>query len=381
VSSAAPPAIQASLRASAPQITGPPHVRGALDVPGAMRCVIVAALPCVGMAIYNAGYQARSAPSAGLANAGDWRLGAFEALGVPATSTQAWVCVAHGAAILLPLLVAALLAGGLAERLFAHFRQRDVDHTALGVIALLFTLCLPPSIPLWQAALGGFIAVAVGKEIFGGFGLNFVNPPLVGLAFLYFAYPGALAGDAVRVAADGYTGATPLAAAQLGGLAGLDAAGWTWLEVLLGRVPGALGETSALACTLGLAVLLYTGVASWRVVTGGALGLVAMAVLIDAAGATPPIAALPWYWHAVTDGFAFGLVFLATDPVTAPVTNSARWLYGLLIGSLVVLLRVANPAQSESVLLAVLLGNVMAPLLDQIAARTQMWRRSRADGR
>lgn len=373
MSSTAPPAIQASLRAPAPQITGPPHVRGALDVPGAMRCVIVAALPCVGMAIYNAGYQARSASSAGLANAGDWRLGAFEALGVPATSTQTWVCVAHGAAILLPLLVAALLAGGLAERLFAHFRQRDVDHTALGVIALLFTLCLPPSIPLWQAALGGFIAVAVGKEIFGGFGLNFVNPPLVGLAFLYFTYPAALSG--------GYGSATPLAAAQLGGLAGLDAAGWTWLEVLLGRVPGALGETSALACTLGLAVLLYTGVASWRVVAGGALGLVASALLIDSAGSTRPIAGLPWYWHAVTDGFAFGLVFLATDPVTAPVTNSARWLYGLLIGSLAVLLRVANPAQSESVLLAVLLGNVMAPLLDQIAARTQLWRRSRADGR
>ncbi|NNL68285.1 MAG: NADH:ubiquinone reductase (Na(+)-transporting) subunit B [Myxococcales bacterium] len=347
---------------------------------GVMRCVIVAALPCVAVAIYNAGYQARSAVAAGLAAPGDWRSRALEALGAPATSTHPGACIAHGLAILLPLFLAALLAGGLAERLFAHFRQRTVDHTTLGVTALLFTLCLPPSLALWQAALGGFVAVAVGKEIFGGFGRNFVNPALVGFGFLYFAYPGALSGDAVWVAADGYSGATPLGSAHRGGLAAIEASGWTWPEALWGRVPGGLGETSAAACVLGLAMLLYTGVASWRIVAGGALGLIGMALLTSAL-ASRPIADLPWHWHAVTGSFAFGMVFLATDPVTAPVTNPARWLYGLAIGALVVLLRVANPAHRESVLLAIVLGNVMAPLLDQIVARIMMRRRPGFDAR
>jgi Na+-transporting NADH:ubiquinone oxidoreductase subunit B len=367
MSGVAPPGVRAPA-----QLTGPPLVRSALDVAGAMRCVQVAALPCVAVAVYNAGYQVRFALAHGLATGGDWRLRALEALGAPASSTRAWVCVAHGAAILLPLFLTSLLAGGLAERLFARARGRSVDHTALGVIALLFTLCLPPGLPLWQAALGGFVAVAVGKEIFGGFGHNFVNPPLVGLGFLYFAYPSALSGDALQVAADGYSGATLLGAARQGGITALEASGAGFGDALWGRVPGALGETSALACALGLAVLLYTGVASWRVVAGGALGLVAAALLAGALDSGRPIAELPWHWHAVVGGFAFGLVFLATDPVTAPLTDPGRWLYGLAIGGLVVLLRVANPAHRESVLLAVLLGNVMAPLLDQVAARIQL---------
>ena len=353
---------------------GPPHVRNALDVPRVMRCVLVAVSPCVAVALYNTGYQARAALAAGLGASGDWRLGAFEALGAPAHSTQPWLCAAHGATILLPLFLSSLLGGGVAERLFARARGRGVDHTGLGVIALLFTLCLPPTLALWQAALGGFLAVAVGKEIFGGFGHTFVNPPLVGLALLYFAYPDALTADSVWVAVDGYSGATPLAAAHRGGLDALDAAGFSWGDLLLGRVPGALGETSALACAIGVAILLYTGVASWRVVAGGVLGLAGAVLMIDLFVTDRPIAELPWHWHAVAGGFAFGLVFLATDPVTAAVTNPGRWLYGLGIGVVVVVLRVANPAHRESVLLAILLGNVSAPLLDQLAARIQMRR-------
>lgn len=355
-------------------LTGPPHVRNALDVAGALRCVLVAALPCVAVAVYNAGYQVRLALDDGFATGGDWRLRALSALGVPETSTAVWVCVVHGIAIVLPLLLVSLLAGGLAERLFARVRGRRADHVALPLIALLFTLCLPPGLPLWQAAVGGFAAVAVGKEIFGGFGHNFVNPPLVGLAFLYFAYPSALSGDATQVAVDGYSGATLLATAREGGLEALLDWGPDFRAALLGSVPGALGETSALACALGLAVLLYTGVASWRIVAGGLLGLVAAAGLANAVAEPGTIAELPWHWHAVAGGFAFGLVFLATDPVTSPVTNPARWLYGLAIGGLVVWLRVANPAHRESVLLALLIGNVLAPLLDQLVARAQLGR-------
>jgi Na+-transporting NADH:ubiquinone oxidoreductase subunit B len=377
VSEVSPAAARVSLSTSL-QVAGPPHVRSALDVAGVMRCVVLAALPCAVVGTYNAGYQARVAASAAAATSWEWHLRAFDALGVPTASTQLWVCFAHGAAIVLPLFAVSLLAGGLAEWLFARARGRDPDHSVLVVIALIFTLCLPPGLALWQAALGAFVAVAVGKEIFGGFGHNFVNPALVGLALLYFAYPSSLTGDAVWVAADGYSGATPLAVAQQGGMAALEEAGATWASALWGREPGALGDTSAFACAIGLAILLYTGVASWRVVAGGALGLIGMALLTHSLVASRPIAELPWHWHAVTGGFAFGLVFLATDPVTAPVTNAGRWLYGLAIGGLVVLLRVVNPAHRESVLLAVLLGNVMAPLLDQIVARVQL--RSRDSG-
>jgi Na+-transporting NADH:ubiquinone oxidoreductase subunit B len=183
------------------------------------------------------------------------------------------------------------------------------------------------------------------------------------------------------VAAEGYSGATPLEAVHGGGLAALEAASWAWSDAFGGRVPGALGETSALACALGLAILLYTGVASWRVVAGGLLGLVVTALLTNHGLADRPVAGLPWHWHAVSGGFAFGLVFLATDPVTAPVTNPGRWLYGGSIGALVVLLRVANPAHRESVMMAIVLGNVLAPLLDQLVARVAMRRRSRRDVR
>ncbi len=366
------------VRSPAAQITHAPHVRSALDTAGAMRCVLVAALPCVGVAIYNAGYQARTTMLASLATPDDWRLRALDAVGIPSTSIAFWSCIAHGLAVLLPLFFTAWIAGRLTEHVFAHLRGRRADHTALTVIALLFTLCLPPSLALWHAAVGGFVAFAVGKEIFGGFGHNFVNPPLVGFGFLYFAYPAAFSSDAVWVAADGYSGATPLEAARRGGLAALDAAGWTWSDAVWGRVPGALGETSALACAIGLIILLYTGVASWRVVAGGVLGLVVMTLLANQTLVSRPLAELPWHWHAVAGGFAFGLVFLATDPVTAPVTNPGRWLYGLSIGALVVLLRVVNPAHRESVMLAIVLGNILAPLLDQIAARIQMrWRMPR----
>jgi Na+-transporting NADH:ubiquinone oxidoreductase subunit B len=344
------------------------------------RCVLLAATPSVLVALYNTGYQANRAIAEYAAVPSPWRGEILRRVGLGEAVADIGPCLAHGALYFVPLLVVAYLGGGFAERLVAQLRGHKVDHSALPVISLLFTLCLPPTLPLWQAALGGLIATLVGKEIFGGVGRNFINPPLAGLAFLYFAYPGRMTGNAVWIAVDGYSGATPLAVAARGGVEGLASAGFSWQQALFGLVPGSLGETSALACAIGLGILLFAGLASWRIVAGGLLGLVAGVAIVQGLHVAQPMAALPWWWHVVSGGFAFGLIFLATDPATAAATNPGRWFYGLLIGALVVVIRVANPAHREGVMLAILLGNVAAPLIDQIVARAMMRRRSSARG-
>jgi Na+-transporting NADH:ubiquinone oxidoreductase subunit B len=302
-------------------------------------------------------------------------------LGLGHSPTSLLDCVVFGGLFFFPLLVAVWLAGGLSERCFASARGRRADHVALPVIAVLFSLSLPATLPLWQAALGSAIGVVVGKEIFGGFGRNFVNPVVVGLAFLYFAYPGAVSGDTVWVPIPGHVGATPLAVATRSGLDGINAAGMTWSSTALGWVPGAMGETSALACLLGLVVLLYTGVASWRIVAGGSLGLLAGVWVLQSLDVGRSITQLPWHWHLVSGSFAFGLVYLATDPVTAATTNAGRWLYGGIIGVFVAVVRIANPSHQDGVILALLLGNVMAPLLDRMVALAQLrWNRAGRGG-
>lgn len=356
-----------------------PHVRSALDVPRVMRWVVIAALPCVAVAIYNAGHQASAAAATGPGTLPVWRLRILELLGSAPPELDAFSCILHGVLCFAPLLAVSFLTGGFWEELFARMRGRPSEHVALPVISLLFSLCLPPSLPLWQAALGCSVAFVVGKEIFGGFGRNFANPALTGLAFLYFAYPGSLTGDAVWVAVDGYSGATPLALASRGGMAAVLEAGYSLRDLWLGGIPGALGETSALACAIGGAVLLAAGIASWRILAGGLLGLVGAVLLAQLLGAASPMASLPLLWHVLAGGFAFGLVFLATDPVTSAATEGGRWLYGGLIGALVVTIRIANPAHLEGVMLAILFGNVTAPLLDQVVARIQMRRRRARD--
>lgn len=349
-----------------------PHVRSALDLPAVMRCVLWAALPCIAMALYNTGLQLLRARAAGAVLLSDARgalLGLLAGGGSPASVFD---CVLAGSLYFVPLLVVGLAAAWSIERLFARLRQRPPDHSTLLVIVLLYTLALPATLPLWKAALGAALAIAVGKEIFGGVGRNILNPPLTGLAFLYFAYPGSFTGDAVWVAVDAMSGATALGFVGGGGLAGLEAAGIRWSQAALGTVPGAMGATSPVACLLGAIVLLYAGVASGRIIVGGIVGLVLAALAFSGLGDPASGSGLPWHWHLVTGGFAFGLVFLATDPVTSAATSSGRWIYGLLIGALVVVIRVANPAHREGVLLAILLGNVMAPLIDQIVARVQM---------
>jgi Na+-transporting NADH:ubiquinone oxidoreductase subunit B len=269
-----------------------------------------------------------------------------------------------------------LLAGGFWEILFAGIRNHEVNE-GFFVTSILYALTLPATTPLWQVALGISFGVVIAKEVFGGTGKNFMNPALAGRAFLYFAYPVEMSGESVWVPpVDVITGATPLAIAAEAGVPGILDSGITWLDAFLGPIQGSFGETSALACLLGGIFIVYTGVASWRIIGGVALGTIATAWLFNVVGSdTNPMFAMGWQWHFVLGGFAFGTVFMATDPVTACVTNQGRWVFGALVGVLTVIIRVVNLAFPEGIMLAILFANIFAPTIDYFVIRGNVNRR------
>jgi len=274
----------------------------------------------------------------------------------------------------LAMTVVTYAAGLSVEWLFAMFRREEINE-GFFVTGILFPLTLPPTIPLWQVAVGITFGVVIGKEVFGGTGKNFMNPALVARAFLYFAYPAAISGDRVWVAVDGLSRATGLATGASDGVAGIVSQA-SWLDHFLGKVPGSMGETSTLACLIGAAVLIATGIGSWRIMAGVALGALGFGELLHQIGsATNPLFELGAAWHLVLGGLAFGAVFMATDPVTAAMTEAGRWVYGLLIGVMTVLIRVINPAFPEGVMLAILFGNVFAPIIDHVVLELHIRRR------
>jgi Na+-transporting NADH:ubiquinone oxidoreductase subunit B len=262
--------------------------------------------------------------------------------------------------------------------LFAAIRNHEVNE-GFFVTSILYALTLPATTPLWQVALGISFGVVIAKEVFGGTGKNFMNPALAGRAFLYFAYPIEMSGESVWTPPiDVVTGATPLAIAAESGISGVLDQGVTWRDAFLGTIQGSIGETSTLACLLGGVFILYTGVASWRIVTGVMLGMVATAMIFNGIGsATNPMFAMPWHWHLVLGGFAFGMIFMATDPVTACVTNPGRWIFGILVGVLTVVIRVVNVAFPEGIMLAILFANIFAPTIDHFVMRVNITRRLR----
>ena len=246
------------------------------------------------------------------------------------------------------------------------------------VTSILFALTLPPDVPLWQVAVGISFGVVIGKEIFGGTGKNFLNPALTGRAFLFFAFPADMSGDAVWTAVDGFSGATALGLAALGGVPAIQAAGITWSQSFLGTIQGSLGETSTLACLLGALFIVYTGVASWRIIAGVFLGMLFTSSLFNLIGSSSnPMFAMPWYWHLVLGGFAFGMIFMATDPVSASMTDAGRWSFGMLIGFMTILIRVSNPAFPEGMMLAILFANIFAPVIDYVVVQVSIARRRR----
>ena len=273
-----------------------------------------------------------------------------------------------------------MVAGGLWEVLFATVRRHEVNEGFL-VTSMLYTLILPPDVPLWQVAIGISFGVVIGKEVFGGTGKNFLNPALVGRAFLYFAYPAYMSGDTIWTPVDGFSGATALSISAAQGFQALPDLGITWMDAFVGTIQGCLGETSTIACLIGLAFLLITKIANWRLVVGCLAGMIGFSFLLNAIGSdTNPMFALPWYWHLVIGGYAFGLVFMVTEPVSASHTNMGRYIYGALIGIMVVLIRVLNPAFPEGMMLAILFGNVFAPLIDYFVVQANIKRRKLRNG-
>ncbi len=354
--------------------SGATHVRDAVDLKRVMTYVWIAALPCMLMALFNTGYQANAAMTAmGLNEVPGWRGWIVNLFGhSPYNPLSDFV---HGAMYFFPVYIVTLVAGGLWEVLFSVVRKHDVNE-GFFVSSILFALTLPPSIPLWQVALGISFGVVIGKEVFGGTGKNFLNPALTGRAFLYFAYPASMSGDAVWTAVDGFTGATALGHAAMGGIAAIRESGISWWGTFLGFEQGSMGETSTLACLIGAAFLIYTRIANWRIIAGVMAGMIVTSTLFNIIGSsTDAMYAMPWYWHLTLGGFAFGTVYMATDPVSASHTNAGRWVFGALVGFMTVLIRVVNPAFPEGIMLAILFANIFAPLIDYVVIKINIAKR------
>ena len=348
------------------------HVRDGIDLKRIMITVWFAAFPAMFYGMYNLGFQATDVMAAGQGVEG-WRGALIETFG-GYDAASIWHCFWYGAVFYLPIYIVTFVVGGFWEVLFAMKRGHEVNE-GFFVTSILYALICPPDIPLWQVALGISFGVVIGKEVFGGTGKNFLNPALTGRAFLYFAYPAQLSGDSVWVAVDGYTAATPLSVVASDGMAALQQQ-WTWMEAFLGSIPGSVGETSTLAILIGGVILLATRVASWRIVTGVMIGMVALSSLLNVVGSdTNPAFAMPWYWHLVTGGFAFGMIFMATDPVSAAMTNTGKWAFGILIGLMTVLIRVVNPPFPEGIMLAILFATLFAPLMDHFVVQSNIKRR------
>lgn len=354
---------------------GPAHIRDSLDLKRIMICVWAATFPAMFYGMYNIGWQANTAmASMGMIELEGWR-GTLIGLFASHDPGSLWDNFIFGAAHFIPIYVVTFVVGISWELMFAIKRNHEINE-GFFVTSVLFALICPPSIPLWQVALGISFGVVIGKEVFGGTGKNFLNPALTGRAFLFFAYPAQLSGDQVWTAIDGYTSATALGVAAADGLSGLQEAGFTWFGAFIGQIPGSMGETSTLMILLGGAVLLLTGIASWRIVAGVMIGMIATSSLFNFVGSsTNPMFELSWYWHLVLGGYAFGMIFMATDPVSSSMTHAGRWIFGMLIGVMVTLIRVINPAFPEGMMLAILFANLFAPIIDYFVVQANIKRR------
>ncbi len=353
------------------------HVRDGIDLKRMMITVWLCTFPAMFFGMWNVGYQANTIFAANpelLAAQDGWRL-AVTAMLAGFDPGSVWDTLVYGATWFLPIYLVTFVVGGFWEVLFASIRRHEVNE-GFFVTSVLFALIVPPSIPLWQVALGISFGVVIGKEVFGGTGKNFLNPALTGRAFLFFAYPAQISGDAVWTAVDGFAGATALSVAGAGGIDAIVEGGLSWMDAFIGTMHGSIGETSTLAIFIGGAVLLLTKIASWRIVAGVMIGMVALSTLFNFIGSdTNPMFSMPWYWHMVTGGFAFGMIFMATDPVSASMTNTGKWVFGILIGVMVVLIRVVNPAFPEGMMLAILFANLCAPLIDHFVVKANIKRR------
>ncbi|AIY66167.1 NADH:ubiquinone reductase (Na(+)-transporting) subunit B [Pseudoalteromonas piratica] len=350
------------------------HVRDNIDLKRIMILVWMATFPAMFFGMFNIGHQASIALANGFALGDSWQVALFQLFGGELTATSGWGAkMFYGACFFLPIYATVFVVGGFWEVLFASIRKHEVNE-GFFVTSVLFALILPATIPLWQVALGITFGVVMAKEVFGGTGRNFLNPALAGRAFLFFAYPAQISGDTVWTAVDGFSGATYLGQAVVGSIDYNNME--LWLNAFYGFIQGSVGETSTLALMIGGLALIYFRIASWRIVLGVFAGMVATSFLLNGIGSeTNNMFAMPWHWHLVLGGFAFGMFFMATDPVSASFTDKGKWAYGILIGVMVVLIRVVNPAYPEGMMLAILFANLFAPLFDHFVVQSNIKRR------
>ena len=361
--------------------TNPIHVRDAIDIQRVMAIVWISTFPAMFFGMYNIGSQSLEYLSLiNSQNTGDWHHYLISPVGYNPDNfiNKFW----FGAMYFMPIYAVTFIVGFAWEMLFAIIRKHEINE-GFFVSSVLFALSCPPDIPLWQAALGITFGIVIGKEIFGGTGKNFLNPALTGRAFLYFAYPSQLSGDKVWVSGitdngivpNGYSGATPLGLAAENGVIGIEER-YTWSQSFLGGIPGSVGETSLIAIALGAMILLMTRIASYRIILGTLLGMFVMSSIFNQIDSDNPMFSIPFYWHLVIGSFAFGLVFMATEPVSGSATNTGRWIYGFVIGVTVILIRVINPAFPEGMMLAILFGNLLAPVIDHLVVSSNIKKRN-----
>ncbi|MAA61356.1 NADH:ubiquinone reductase (Na(+)-transporting) subunit B [Idiomarina loihiensis] len=355
------------------------HVRDRIDLKRIMILVWMMTFPAMFWGMYNVGNQAALALADGYALSDVWQVGLFHLFGGELGASAGWgTKLWYGACFYVPIYAVTFIVGGFWEVLFASIRKHEVNE-GFFVTSVLFSLILPATTPLWQVALGITFGVVIGKEIFGGTGRNFLNPALTGRAFLYFAYPASMSGDSIWTAVDGFSGATNLGKAALGEMDYGNTQ--LWWDAFLGNIQGSVGEVSTLLILIGGLALIYFRIASWRIVLGVFAGMVLFSGLLNLVGSeTNPMFAMPWYWHLVLGGFAFAMMFMATDPVSASFTNKGKFAYGLLIGFMTVMIRVINPAFPEGIMLAILFANVFAPLFDHFVAQANIKRRLARNG-
>ena len=376
---------------------GASHVRDGMDLKRMMIFVVIALTPCILMACYNTGDQthiaAKTAVESGMSYADvvaelGWRASIVKLFGWdPASGGNLFYNFLHGALYFVPIFLVTNIVGGTWEMIFSCIRKHDINEGFL-VTGMLFPLTLPATIPLWQVALGISFGVVIGKEIFGGTGKNFLNPALTARAFLYFAYPIQITGSTVWAGmVDGIS--CPTLLTTMGNVQNIipgggafqnvlnnELGGLTLMQAFLGNIPGSMGETSTLACLLGAVFLIATGIGSWRIMLGVLIGAMSLAtVLHSVESTTNAMYQVPPLWHLCTGGLAFGLVFMATDPVSAAMTDTGRWMYGIVIGMMAMIVRVLNPAFPEGIMLAILLGNVFAPVIDFMVVQKNINRR------
>ncbi len=344
-----------------PGETAPPdgaHIRDAIDLKRTMILVVLSLVPCLLFGIWNTGYQH------------------YKALGI--TDVSLMDNFIFGAIKVLPIVVVSYATGLGVEFIFAIIRKHTINEGFL-VSGMLIPLVMPVDVPLWMVAVSTIFAVIIGKEVFGGTGMNILNPALTARAFLFFAYPTKMSGNEVWIntdlqkgqqLVDGFSGATPLGDAAAGfadKIPGIS-------ESFIGVIPGSIGETSTLACLIGAGILLYTGIGSWRIMLSVFIGGYVMAFIFNIYGTNTLMQLTPLH-QLVLGGFAFGAVFMATDPVTAAHTNTGKYIYGFLIGLFAIMIRVFNPAYPEGMMLAILFMNVMAPLIDHYVVKANINRR------